>query len=339
MGSSRKIDLLRITADPRLQMRVKTDEEAVEQYRAIYAGEVPGALPPLAVVQDKLIYWLIDGFHRRLGAELAGLVEVEVIITPGDFAIARDMARAANRSHGVRLANADKRRIVETALEDKRDLSDHAIAEHCGVSQPFVSKIRHQLAQTDNGYQSTERIGRDGRTTETANIGKGDRCPLSKLDSEAAPTTVPEPQTDDLHALVLTDGEGLPVGEPLLATWEALAQFDELESLLRKARQLVHEIATRPGGEAFRRRRCQLSESHGQQVLKLERLQTALYEIQSERPYVACCPHCHVAHPGQVSKSCRACLGTGWLTEQVWKSAPEDCRRLVLLARKREAEL
>ncbi len=54
-----------------------------------------------------------------------------------------------------------------------RKLSDGQIAEHCGVSQPFVTKLRAEL--THNRYESGQRLGRDGTTYEcdaTANIGK-----------------------------------------------------------------------------------------------------------------------------------------------------------------------
>ena len=64
---------------------------------------------------------------------------------------------------------------IRMALRDPEatKLSDRQIAEHLGVSHPFVGKIRRQLTEaTGNGYQSARRIGRDGRTIDTAKIGR-----------------------------------------------------------------------------------------------------------------------------------------------------------------------
>jgi hypothetical protein len=52
------------------------------------------------------------------------------------------------------------------------ELSDGAIAQHVGVSQPFVSKVRRSVAATQNGFVSPARTGLDGRTINTAKIGK-----------------------------------------------------------------------------------------------------------------------------------------------------------------------
>ncbi len=50
--------------------------------------------------------------------------------------------------------------------------SDRQIAEHVGVDHKTVSRYRSQLAPTGEIPQSPERTGRDGRTINTANIGK-----------------------------------------------------------------------------------------------------------------------------------------------------------------------
>jgi hypothetical protein len=158
-----------ITVDPRLQMRVKLDEEAIEDYCRIYKGEAhedgeaETRLPALTIVRYVATgeNVLVDGRHRLEAARRAGLDAVEVVSTDGDYQLARDMARASNRFHGVRLSNADKRRIVQTAIEDHPNWSDGAIAKECGVSQPFVSKIRHQ---SGHNVMTLHRQGLDGKT-------------------------------------------------------------------------------------------------------------------------------------------------------------------------------
>lgn len=76
---------------------------------------------------------------------------------------------------GLRRTNKDKRRAVEKALCLRPKTSDRAIAEHCGVSDRMVNNVRAEA--TANCSQSSQRTGRDGRTINTANIGKGKSTP------------------------------------------------------------------------------------------------------------------------------------------------------------------
>jgi hypothetical protein len=161
-----------IRDDPRLQMRIRLDDGAVEDYRAVYAGEQPDdeGMPPLDVVHDivKAAYWLVDGFHRLKAAQLAGLEMVAVVITEGDFTLAREMARKSNRKNGVRLTNLDKRRIVLTALEDHPQMSNRAIAKECGVSDVFVGKVRDESGAN---VCTSQRRGLDGKTYQVGAPG------------------------------------------------------------------------------------------------------------------------------------------------------------------------
>lgn len=56
-------------------------------------------------------------------------------------------------------------------------MSDNEIARRCGVTQPFVSSVRKELAATNNSYKSRFRKGADGRTIDTSNIGKPKPAP------------------------------------------------------------------------------------------------------------------------------------------------------------------
>ena len=49
-------------------------------------------------------------------------------------------------------------------------MSDTSIAEHVGVSQPFVGKLRKVLEEDGSLITVISRQGRDGRTTDTSNI-------------------------------------------------------------------------------------------------------------------------------------------------------------------------
>ena len=59
--------------------------------------------------------------------------------------------------------------------------SDGKIGEHVGVSQRMVTKYRQELTPTQKDSESPTREGRDGRTTNTANIGETDETTIKRL--------------------------------------------------------------------------------------------------------------------------------------------------------------
>ena len=77
---------------------------------------------------------------------------------PGGRIDALKFALGANAIHGQRRTNQDKRRCVEIALREFANLSSRAIAEMCGVSDPFVNQIRQ--VQT---VSTSQRTGSDGK--------------------------------------------------------------------------------------------------------------------------------------------------------------------------------
>lgn len=159
---------------PGVQSRVQMDMLTVCEYAEDMRGGAQ--FPPIEVVWDGSVYWVWDGFHRTLAAKQAGIKELSAKATAGNLELARWLAAGANRDHGIRRTNADKRRAVEQALgtEEGQRRSDNQIAQHCGVSQPFVSKVRQELSYND--YKTEGRVvTRNGTTYQmnTANIGNG----------------------------------------------------------------------------------------------------------------------------------------------------------------------
>ncbi len=75
--------------------------------------------------------------------------------------------------------NAEKRNSVEIWLKDAdwQKMSDRAIAEHCGVSAPFVGKMRAELEAAGTVNVKSERVDRKGRKIDTANIGTKPKQP------------------------------------------------------------------------------------------------------------------------------------------------------------------
>jgi uncharacterized small protein (DUF1192 family) len=173
------LKLSEIRLDHRLQSRVEINQDVVAEYRdAILAGE---KLPPVAVVFDKVYYYLVDGFHRFDATTAANLGEINALVTEGHFQDALLASVGANSKHGLRRTNDDKRRAVQTILSIPAwaEWSDNQIAKACGVSHPFVAAIRYPEAakrQQENRDRSADKkragvesdsTGRDeGSTTE-----------------------------------------------------------------------------------------------------------------------------------------------------------------------------
>jgi uncharacterized ParB-like nuclease family protein len=179
------IDRVRIDGDT--QMRASIDNHTVAEYaEALIEGE---QFPPVCVVFDGKDYWLWDGFHRYHAYRKAGFASITCEIINGTKRDAILLAAGANASHGLKRSNADKRQAVETLLKDKEwaTKSDRWIAEQCRVSDPFVGKIRAELTANI----CSQRTGQDGRTINTAGIGKrnppaGNQDPTNNVISQPA---------------------------------------------------------------------------------------------------------------------------------------------------------
>jgi hypothetical protein len=160
--TSLRIALLCLDGDT--QPRETIDEAVVKEYaERIQAGD---KFPPVVVFFDGEHHWLGDGFHRALAHQSAGLEDIEADIRPGSRADAVWFACSANRAHGLRRSNADKRRAVTMALASPQaqEMSDRQLAEHCGVGHVFVGMVRRELAGVHGEHLEGEiRTGRDGK--------------------------------------------------------------------------------------------------------------------------------------------------------------------------------
>lgn len=165
-----EIDKISLAGDT--QPRAEINQETVLDYAEDMMNGI--VFPPVEVFYDGATYWLVDGFHRRWAAVKAKKTTLECIVHNGLLDDARWYSYARNADHGLRRTNADKRKAVMRALKHPNGacMSDRAIAEHCGVSSNMVLKYRAELNTTAHGAQSTARKCRDGRTINTANIGK-----------------------------------------------------------------------------------------------------------------------------------------------------------------------
>jgi hypothetical protein len=169
----RILDLNKVRLDGDTQPRAGINTALVSEYAKLYEKGVE--LPPVVVFFDGVDYWLADGFHRwhaRNKTEIEGL---SCEIHNGTVEDARWWSYAANQTHGQRRTNADKQKAAKAALLHPKGagLSDRQIAEYVGVSHSTVAKFRAELEQEGSLANLASRTGRDGRTTDTTNIGGG----------------------------------------------------------------------------------------------------------------------------------------------------------------------
>lgn len=138
----KKLNLNAIRIDGGTQSRVEINNDAVSDYAE--AIKVGIEFPAIVVFHDGADYWLADGFHRYHAHKQAGKASIEAEVHSGTVRDAVLHSLGANRAHGLRMTNADKRKSVSTLLADPEwaKWSDRKIAELCGVTHPFVAGIR-----------------------------------------------------------------------------------------------------------------------------------------------------------------------------------------------------
>jgi len=192
-----------ITRDPRCQPRQTLDLDTIIDYAdAMRSGST---FPPVTVFVGGGNHWLADGFHRVAAAERAGLDTIGAHIHNGDLRSAILHGVGANATHGLRRSNADKRRAVAALVGDDEwsAWSDREIARQCGVTHPFVARLRREHLG-GNGYHSTADIS-------MADIQKMQQLQQGHVNKKVVPAVAMKEAgfEDDriLAALAITDPE------------------------------------------------------------------------------------------------------------------------------------
>lgn len=186
------IQLAKIRTDGGTQPRAAINPEVVADYRErMEDGDV---FPPIVVFFDGTHYWLADGFHRVEAARSADFTAIDAEVHQGALLDAQWYSYSANKGHdnsGLRRSNADKRRAVEAALRHSyaQKYSDRQVAEWIGVSNHMVGDYRKTTVKDS---QSPIRTGRDGRTINTANIGKSKPAPEKHVETAIVDTNTGE---------------------------------------------------------------------------------------------------------------------------------------------------
>lgn len=161
MPTTQELSLESINVYGGTQARVTTNDDAI----AAYADEMAQGtvFPPIVVYFDGATHWLADGFHRYLAAKRIERPSILADVEPGGRTDALRHALGANATNGVYRNNADKRNVVEIALEEWPDRANPVIADICKVSVEFVRRTRTQLTQSGKLPANGTVTGRDGK--------------------------------------------------------------------------------------------------------------------------------------------------------------------------------
>ena len=146
------IDVIRI--DGGTQCRAEINEPKVSEYADLIESGV--VFPAVRVFFDGVDYWLADGFHRYHAHKQAGQAAINADVEKGTARTALLYAISANAEHGLPRTNADKRKAVQTMLDDFewQDWSNAEIARHCKVSVTLVATMRGDAAPEERKYKT-----------------------------------------------------------------------------------------------------------------------------------------------------------------------------------------
>jgi uncharacterized ParB-like nuclease family protein len=139
------LNLNNIIIDKGTQSRAQISEDTVTDYaEAMQAGD---QFPPITVYFDGVDYYLADGFHRLHAAKRLHKASIQADVKTGTLRDAILYSLGANRDHGLRRSNADKRKCVQTLLEDFEwgELSVNEMARICGVSPQLVTAVKLEM--------------------------------------------------------------------------------------------------------------------------------------------------------------------------------------------------
>ena len=313
----------KIRTDVDVQSRERISDEYVEELAdLIRAGT---KLKPIEVFNDGTDIWVSDGFHRIHAHLKANKRTIRCDVKKGTKMAAMLASCAANKTHGLRRTNADKRRAMELTLKLKPDWSDQAVANHAGVHVNTVALTRRQLPQN----VGVERIGVDGKTRKippppgTPKPTKEDKPqgdtpkkippPPSDSAKKSIPAPKPAPPPPPPQPEVRVDGVKKPIPDHLFPLFDRadevqalLSQITSIKGVLKKARETDDPL---------------FGECHFQAAEAA--LQTAFTEIKATKPF-AVCPWCG----GTLSNECRGCGQRGVVGEFRWSQhVPEEFKK------------
>jgi len=310
------MNVIDIKAERDLQPRVRTSAAVVAEYAALIESGI--TLPPVEVVYDGTDYWLTDGWQRVEAAINIGVSLIEANVTKGSRADAAWAAVTANSTHGLRRTNADKRRAVELALkhEKGKNLAAAKIAEHCGVSDKFVTSVSDSLvtaAVIPKKQTAAERAAE--ALADPANEGKSNREIADEIgvgrDTVNQAASDRNPNGSDFGQVAL---------DPLKDQFdnelegEVAIDFEVIPPIIKEHMKSLNSITAAIN-------RMYTAEDRATRFLTHNRFKAAARELKSLLQSLV--PHCLCPSCG--GDGCTGCRNTGWVNKLVYSTTvPED---------------
>jgi len=243
MNKTIKIESIRI--DGGTQARASLDQNTVAEYAE--AMEHGAKFPPVVVFFDGADHWLADGFHRYFGSKKIGALDIEAEVREGTKRDAILFSLGANAHHGLRRTNADKRKAVETLLNDAEwaKWSDRQIAKACGVGHPLVASVRSSL-ESDSSDKPAERTYTTKHGTKavmkTNKIGKAQQIDPKPAKRQVAQPPEAAPTSDDELAELHHTITDLAAENERLSDRLAVEAMDASEEEKTAAAQTIAEL-------------------------------------------------------------------------------------------------
>lgn len=181
------MDDIDIKASP--QIRVCDSESTIKDYwDAIVDGD---KFPPIDLfwIEEKTVFIVADGHQRYWAHDRNNEKQIVAYVHEGGEREALLFALGANKQHGLRRTDADKRRAVEIVLKDVEWMAwtDRRIAEKLSVSNHFVAKVRKELTP-DVTEVSISQAVRGSESNGAASVGNVPNTPKAKPKANQSPT-------------------------------------------------------------------------------------------------------------------------------------------------------
>ncbi len=164
---------------------VRVDPDLDTTIIAAYAErmEEGDQFPPVVLFRDSEHLYVGDGFHRIAAAEKNGFTDIEADVREGTRLDAVWFALGANRQHGRRMSDADRKNAVARAMREFPNKSLREIAERIGCSHEYVRKIRDAATEVSTVDTCAKVTGRDGKAypaRREPSAGKSSKRPVFK---------------------------------------------------------------------------------------------------------------------------------------------------------------
>ena len=136
-------DLSNLHVHPDIQVRISSDDDALERYTMAYKDFVFG-LPPIKVCVSKETgeFYVVDGHHRFEAAKRAGLTCIEGFDL-GEMSLAEMISESisSNCEQGLALTRQDRKRAAELLCKYNPQITARDAAKKVGLSKSLVATI------------------------------------------------------------------------------------------------------------------------------------------------------------------------------------------------------